>query len=342
VNLIGGHVDHHGGLVVLMAIDRAVEARVSPIGEKVAVIRSADYEGSVRLPIDGSVDPSTVEPGWGRLVGGVLRAMAERDEPRIGFDASVTSSLPIGAGLSSSAAFSVLMAFAASGERVEPIAASTIIDVAQRGEHLATGVPCGIADQTSIVVGGVILLDARDRSIEPLVLPVGASVVVVESGVSRTLEGSPFAARRAEALATADRLGLATLRDASLADVATEPRARHVVSEIDRVERFAEALRAGDLESAGRLMVASHRSSRDDYGSSTPELDLLVDEMVAAGAYGARLTGGGFGGCVVGLVSEADAHDACDRVVGAYTARTGIGATAHVVAPAPGAGAVPS
>jgi galactokinase len=268
--------------------------------------------------------------------------MAERAEPTVGFHATVTSTLPIGAGLSSSAAFSVLMAMAASDAPVGSIASSPIIDVAQRGEHLATGVPCGIADQTSIVVGGVILLDARDRAIEPLVLPAGASVVVVDSGVSRTLEGTPFAARRAEALATAERLGLPTLRDASPADVATEPRARHVVSEIDRVERFAEALRVGDLESAGRLMVASHRSSRDDYGSSTPELDLLVDELIAAGAYGARLTGGGFGGCVVGLVSEADAHDACDRVVRSYEARTGIAAVAHVVAPAPGAGEVSS
>src|SRR6478736_3424291 len=166
VNVIGGHVDHHGGLVVLMAIDRSIDAHVTPIAEPVAVVRSADYEGVVRLPVDGSVDPSAVEPAWGRLVGGALRALAERDLPTTGFDATVTSSLPIGGGLSSSAAFAVLMASAAAGP--EAIASSTLVEVAQRGEHLATAVPCGLADQTSIVVGGIILLDARDRSVEPL------------------------------------------------------------------------------------------------------------------------------------------------------------------------------
>jgi galactokinase len=336
VNVIGGHVDHHGGLVVLMAIDRWVEARVSPHAERFAVVSSEGYAGSVRLPIDGAADPATVEPAWGRLVGGVLRAMAERDEPASGFHADVTSTLPIGGGLSSSAAFSLLMALAASGGRVESIATSTLVEVSQRGEHLATGVPCGLADQISIATGGVILLDSRDRAVEPLALPDGAAVVVVESGVSRTLEDSPFAALRAEALATADRLGLASLRDATPADVADDRRARHVVAEIDRVARFAAALRDGDLETAGRLMVASHQSSRDDYGSSTDELDLLVDEWIAAGAYGARLTGGGFGGCVVALVSAADARDAGDRVVTAYQAATGLTATAHVVRSAPG------
>ena len=243
VNLIGGHVDHHGGLVVLMAIDRWVEARVTPIVDPVAVVSSADYEGSVRLPIDGSVDPASVEPAWGRLVGGVLRALAERGHPTAGFDAAVTSSLPIGGGLSSSAAFAVLMSIAASGPGVESIAASTLIEVAQRGEHLATGVPCGVADQTSIVAGGVILLDARDRSVEPLELPDGASVVVVDSGVARTPRALAVrdATRRGRWPQRYDS-GWRSLREATAADVAEEPRARHVVSEIDRVERFADAL----------------------------------------------------------------------------------------------------
>jgi galactokinase len=340
VNLIGGHVDHHGGLVVLMAIDLVVDATIVLREEPVAVVRSAGHDGEVRVPVDGSAEPAEVEPSWGRLVGGVLRALAERDLPTAGFDASVVSTLPIGGGLSSSAAFALLIATAATSRSVPHPMPAQLMEVAQRGEHLASGVPCGIADQTSIVHGGVILLDAHDRSVEDLSLPAGSSVVVIESGLTRTLEGSPFAARRAEAMAVADRLGLASLRDALPADVADEPRARHVVSEIERVERFADALRAGDLETAGRLMVASHRSSRDDYGSSTPELDALVDELIAAGAHGARLTGGGFGGCVVGLVSEADARGACERVARSYLARTGLHATAHLVRPAPGVGEV--
>ena len=210
---------------------------------------------------------------------------------------------------------------------VEPMA---LARVAQRAEHIAMGVPCGIQDQVSVVWGGVVGLDVRDGSVEVLSLPAATSVVVVDSGVARTLEGSPWVTYRAETLATADRLGVDVLRDVPLDHVATDRRARHVVTEIDRATRFIEAMRAGDPVAAGELMVASHRSSRDDFGSSTPELDLLVDELMVAGAHGARLTGGGFGGCVVALVPDARAEEISAAVVRIATAATG-----HAVQRAP-------
>jgi galactokinase len=341
VNLIGGHVDHHAGLVVAMAIDLGLVATVGEAGSSDIVISSAGFDGEVRVPVDGSADPGSVEPRWGRLVGGVVRSLRERDLRAVGFEAAIESDLPVGGGLSSSAAFEVLVAMIATelaGASLDPL---DLIDAAQRAEHLATGVPCGIQDQTSIVVGGVVLLDVRDRSVEALALPSGSTVVVVDSAVPRHLEATPFAARRAEALDAARRLGVASLREATPEQVADVPVARHVVSEIDRVERFAAALRSDDVETAGRLMAASHRSSRDDYGSSTPELDLLVDELLAAGAHGARLTGGGHGGCVVALVADDAAEAICAEVVDRYRSATGLdAATARVLHPAAGAGRI--
>jgi galactokinase len=353
VNLIGGHVDHHDGLVVAMAIDlgivatarsttaRSTTARSATARRDQIVVSSAGFDGEVRVPADGSADPTSIEPRWGRLVGGVARALAERDLPAAGFVAELDSDLPVGGGLSSSAAFEVLVAMVATELASAPLAPIDLIDVAQRAEHLAMGVPCGIQDQTSIVVGGVVLLDVRDRSVEALDLPAGTTVVVVDSAVPRHLEATPFAARRAEALDAARRLGVTSLRDATPEQVADVPVARHVVSEIDRVARFADALRSGDVETAGRLMAASHRSSRDDYGSSTPELDRLVDELLAAGAHGARLTGGGYGGCVVALVADDAAEAICDEVVERYRTATGLdAASARVLHPARGAGRI--
>jgi galactokinase len=182
----------------------------------------------------------------------------------------------------------------------------------------------------------VIGLDVADGTVTPTSLPTGCAVLVVDSGVPRTLEGSPWVTYRAETLATAARLGRGVLRGVPPEAVADDPRGRHVVSEIDRAQQFLVALAADDAVAAGSLMVASHRSSRDDFGSSTAELDLLVDRLLAEGAYGARLTGGGFGGCVVALVAREDAGRIAERVVAHAAAATGREVRAHLVSPAPG------
>lgn len=306
VNLIGGHVDFHEGPVVFAAVDRWVELDVGPPSRPGWVqLMSSDFEGGVEIPADGGPDPASVQPAWGRLAAGVLSSLAEMGRPLVGFDGAVRSNLRIGGGLSSSAAFDVAVAVAAAetaGWR--PAEPMQLAMAAQRAELVATGVPCGIQDPAASVLGGVALLDCRDLSVERLALPSGVAVAVVDSGVRRTLEASPWTARREASFDAARQAGVRVLRDATLDQVRHHPQGRHVVEEIDRVWAFADALRAGDPVRAGELMVASHRSSRDLYGSSIPALDDLVDQLMTRGAFGARLTGGGFGGCVVALVPD--------------------------------------
>ena len=171
---------------------------------------------------------------------------------------------------------------------------------------------------------GTILLDCRTLHVEHLMIPDSLAVVVVDSGVERTLANSPWTQRRAETFAAAAALGLRVLRDARLDQVADDRRARHVVSEIARVEAFAAAARNGDCVAMGQLMSASHASSRDDMESSTPELDEIVDAFVEAGAFGARLTGGGFGGCCVAIADAEDAAAIARVALDRY--RNGLGA----------------
>jgi galactokinase len=258
-------------------------------------------------------------------------------------DAAVTTTLPIGAGLSSSAAFEVAIALALGHAAGWAIGSRELALACQHAEHEATGVPCGIQDQLVAVAGvtdHALVIDCRDLAIEALPLPQGVTVLVVHSGVRRTLEGSKWAQRRAETEAVAERLGLSVLRDAEPDAVADHPRARHVVSEITRVHEFAGALRRGDVDTLGRLMLKGHASLRDDMEVSTPELDTLVECLVDAGAFGARLTGGGFGGCAVALVPSERAHSIAEQASAAYRARTHREPRPFLVRAAPGAGVI--
>jgi len=310
VNLIGGHVDFHEGPVVSMAIDRSVRVEAVATDDGRVTVRSAAFAGVVDVAADGSTAPPTIVPAWGRLVGGVVAELAAGGRSPVGIDAVVTSDLGRGGGLSSSAAFEVALALVLAAAAGFAVTGRELAAAARAAEHAATGVPCGIQDQLTSVVGGVVLIDCRTLDVSPLALPDRTAVVVVDSGVARTLEASPWAARREESFADAAALGLRVLRDATPDVVRGRPRAEHVVGEIDRVRRFVDALAAGDAIDAGRLMTESHRSSRDLWKSSLPELDAVVERLLDAGAHGARLTGGGFGGYVVGLVPEA----AVDRI----------------------------
>jgi galactokinase len=343
VNLIGGQVDYHEGLVVSAALDRDVLVGFVPNGTDRAVVRSLDLGGAVDVAADGSDDPARVEPAWGRLVAGVVSSLARRARPPVGSDAVVASDVPIGAGLSSSAAFEVAVALAllaASGVEMDR---RELAFACQEAEHESTGVLCGLQDQlTSLfgVAGSALVLDCRSLEMRTLPLPGELAIVVVHSGVERTLQGSAWAQRREESFAVARSLGLAVLRDATAEQVASSPRGRHVVSEIARVERFAAALERGDVDALGPLLLASHASSRDDMEVSIPELDLLVESLVDAGALGARLTGGGFGGCVVALAPAEHASTVTDRACDAYRAVAGRDPTAWITRPASGAGEV--
>jgi len=341
VNLIGGQVDYHDGLVVSLAIDREVVVSATPRVDGRVVARSADLPGVVDVAADGTDEPAATVPAWGRPVAGVLRVLAAEGRPPVGADLVISSTVPIGAGLSSSAAFEVAVALALNDAAMFSLPARDLALACQEAEHLALGVPCGVQDQLTSVLaraGHALFLDCRTLEVEHLPIPDDLRVVVVHSGVTRTLEGSPWAARRAESFAVAEELGVPVLRDATADQVVGHPRGRHVVSEIARVQAFADALRAGEVDALGPLLLASHASSRDDMEVSIPELDALVECLVDAGALGARLTGGGFGGCVVALVPAAGAARIAEAAGAAYKTRTGREPTAWVVTPSGGAG----
>jgi galactokinase len=341
VNLIGGQVDYHEGGIVSMAIDRDVRITVEARTDGRITARSRELPDAIDIAADGSDDPPATRPAWGRAVAGVATVLAERGRPPVGATLDITSDVPIGAGLSSSAAFEVACALALCSVADVDLAGAALALAAQRSEHVATGVPCGIQDQMASVcarAGHAIVLDCRTLEIEHVPLPDELRVLVVHSGVPRMLEATPYAERRAESIAVAGQLGLAALRDASFDQVRNIPRGRHAVTEMQRVHAFADALRAHDLDALGPLMLASHASSRDDMEVSTPELDTLVECLVDAGALGARLTGAGFGGCVVALVPTADAEAISARATSAYGTLTHREPQAWVMRAADGAG----
>lgn len=308
VNLIGDHTDTTGGLVLPMAVDLATTVTGTRGGDRV-VLRSADQPEPAEVPIDG-VDPATVTPAWARYVAGVVAEV----RPSEGLTGTVTTTLPVGAGLSSSAALEVAVALALGfdGSPVE------LALVGQRAEQRASGVPCGVMDQLASaggVAGHALLIDCHDLVVEPVPIPAGVEVRVVHSGEARELAGSAYAERRA-ALAEAEAV-LGPLRlvdDPTTVDRLDHPvlrrRARHVVTENARVRAAVAALRRGDPAALGVEMAASHASLRDDFEVSTPALDALVDRLSATpGVFGARLTGAGFGGCAVALTVPGALHE---------------------------------
>ena len=338
VNLIGDHTDYHAGFVLPLAVDLDCVVAARPRAERRVTARSLDLPGTVEIAADGSDEPATVDPAWGRYVAGVVRALVEAGHTPDGADVVLSSTVPPGSGLSSSAALEVAVSLALGGSTLP---ARHLARICQRGEHLATGVPCGVMDQLASLLGKAghaLLIDCRTLTADPISLPDPLAVLVVHSGLSRTLAGSAYADRRAAADAAAARLGVPALRDVSPEQVGDDPWARHVVTENERVLAFADALRAGHLGRLGALLLASHASLRDDFAVSTPELDLAVDLLVEHGAIGARVTGAGFGGCVVALVDRPHVDDVAAKTRARYRAETGLDAAAFVVQAVDGAG----
>lgn len=344
VNLMGDHTDYYEGFVLPLAIELECVVASRPNGDGRVRARSLDEEAAVDVAADGSDDPPTVRPSWGRYVAGVVRSLADRGRASGGLDAVLASSVPAGSGLSSSAALEVSLALTLCDAAGLALDSTEVALSCQRAEQLATGVPSGIMDQlasTSGREGHALLVDCRSLEVEPVAMPADLEVLVVHSGVSRELENTAYAERRAAGEAVAARLGVATLRDTTEEQVADDPIARHVVSENERVHRTAAALAAGDVDALADLLAASHRSLRDDYRVSTPELDLLVEILVGAGAVGARLTGAGFGGAVVAICASAVIRRVENAVGPAYFADTGLQASTYVTRAADGAGPLP-
>ena len=306
VNLIGDHTDYTGGLVLPMAIDRHTTIEFERSDDVSAT--SSNFDGEVRfgLPVG---DAAAVQPAWGRYIAGVAAAMSERNMTPRGFTGTVTTTVPIGGGLSSSAALEVAAALAFGIDAD----ATTIAAVCRRAEHLATNVPCGIMDQLTSVAGvkdHALLIDCHSLDVTPIRIPESLAVWVVEIS-SRTLDGSEYPARVAQCAVAEREIGPLRLADVQsvnrLVDPIVRARARHVVTENERVRQFAAALMAGDFRAAGQLMIASHASLRDDFATSTTQMDAAVEHFSQVpGVCGVRMTGGGFGGCIV-VRADADA-----------------------------------
>lgn len=298
VNLIGDHTDYTGGLVLPMAIDRYTEIKGNRTADRVQ-LSSLDEEQPVDLALHIE-RPQDAEPAWGKYVAGVI---SEMPNPH-GFQGRVTTDIPIGAGLSSSAALEIAVALAI-GFTGTPL---ELAQLCQRAENRASGVPSGIMDQLAIaagVAGHALLIDCSDLTVQPIAIPRGVEIVV-QFIEHRTLIGSPYAERVAECAAAEQIIGPLRHTTAAQARTITDPvvraRAVHVTSENRRVIDFADAITSGDLREAGRLMVQSHASLRDLYKTSTRAMDAAVAEVCAIpGVFGARMTGGGFGGCLVAL-----------------------------------------
>ena len=318
VNLIGEHTDYNEGFVLPCAIDRFTTVESTPRADRIVHVETLGDQD--RFSLDAIERTGT----WRDYIRGVVALLALEH----GATLRIESTVPRGAGLSSSAAVEIAVARALSDLPGEELAL-----LGQRAENGFVGVQSGIMDQFAVTLaraGHALLLDCRDLTYRHIPIPVGVAIVVCDSRVKRRLKESGYNDRRAATEAAARRLGLPSLRDATLEQVADDPRARHVVSENERTLRGAAALEAGDLETFGALMDASHASLRDDYEVVPPELDELAAALrLVPGCYGSRITGAGFGGCTVSLVRD-DAVDAA-REAGEHW-----GATVYVCRPSDG------
>jgi galactokinase len=336
IEFIGNHTDYNGGSVLGAAIDRSVWVALARRQDGIRRFASETHPGIVELPVS-AMDRVVGAQSWVNYPLGVLAAMrASGIATPGGFDYMVASNVPSGAGLSSSAAIelsSCLVFLAAAGTSVPR---DQLVALGRKAENEFVGVPCGILDQGVSGYGRVdslVYIDCRGPRFDTVPLPAGSNFWIFNTHSKHALIDGLYAARHQECMEAARVIGVASLVDATPAMLAAAEtklsrtafkRARHVIDEIARVEQAVTALRAGDLAAVGKLLVASHRSSRTWFENSTPELDFLVDGLESEkGVYGARLTGGGFGGAVMALTTEAFGEPGVKRISDAYLAKFG-------------------
>ncbi len=350
VNLIGEHTDYNDGFVLPMAIEHAVWIALRPRRDQQVLIHSLDYEQTVSFSVKGF---RRGKKRWGEYIKGVARALQQQGYPLTGWEGVMCGNVPIGAGLSSSAAteMAAASAFAAAGEFEIPPREMAL--AGQWAENAWVGVHCGIMDQMVSAAareGHALFLDCRTLETEDVPMPDGVAVVIMDTSTRRGLVGTAYNERRAQCEAAARHFGVQALRDVSpewLAngsaglDEVTLRRARHVVTENERVLAAVQAMRQGDVARLGALFNASHASLRDDFEVTNDALNQIVESALAQpGCLGARMTGAGFGGCAVALVAQDQAEAFTASLKATYRATSGYEATTYVCTPAQGAGRV--
>jgi len=356
VNLIGEHTDYNEGFVLPMAIERYVVVAAAEVtgaaGEAEVGLHSCLLNQSERCQV-GASDFRKLAP-WARYVYGVMVGCGEQGLAPPALEVLIDSTVPLGGGLSSSAALEVATATlleAVTGKSLDPIRKALLC---QKAEHHYAGMPCGIMDQFTSVLGQashLLLLDCRSTEVQlvPLADP-DVEVLIINTNVKHELTGSEYPLRRSQCETAARTMGVRSLRDASPAllaefsaslDPVLQCRARHVIGEIERTEMAAQCLAAGQWARLGELMYASHASLRDDYEVSCQELDLLVELAQKHGAggkvIGSRMTGGGFGGCTVSLVRKNHLEAVAAAIGTDYRQQTGIAPSLFTTRPAQGA-----
>jgi galactokinase len=350
VNLIGEHTDYNQGFVLPMAIDRQTVILADTAEIKQSSFWSIDLDETIAIDITLGLSPM---PGhFANYVLGVIAQFIKLGEPVPNLDVAITSTVTIGAGLSSSAALEV--AFATVLERVttHDLAPIDKALLCQRAEHTFPGAPVGIMDMLTSIqakAGHALLIDCRTNQSQPVPLPNprDASVLIIDTKVKHQLSGGEYADRRAACEEAAELLGVESLRDATVemlqqANLPTtlHKRALHVISENARTILAAQSLATQDLPAFGGLMFASHDSLRDLFEVSCAELDLIVDvarQMRAHGVYGARMTGGGFGGCTVALCKRDNINEVSTRIAESFRDQFGRDCEPFIVQPSDGA-----
>lgn len=352
VNLIGEHTDYNDGFVLPCAIDRGtvIAARLRD-DDEVHVVAADLGHARDRFVADDSLLPRT-DAAWANYVRGPVRHLIARSLPLRGAELAIAGNVPQGAGLSSSASLevAVIQAFKQL-QGLDGLPPARMARIAQESENRFVGCACGVMDMLASacgVDGHALLIDCRSLALRPIPLPPGLAVMVVDSRVTRGLVDSEYNLRRQQCEAAARHFGVAALRDLapdadlSALDDVVRRRARHVITENRRTLDAADALAAGDLRRLGELMAQSHRSMRDDFEITVPPIDTLVELLQAAIGPdgGARMTGGGFGGCVVALLPQARLA-AAQEAVARYRAPGGQPAAVFVCRASTGAGALP-
>jgi galactokinase len=349
LNLIGEHTDYNDGFVLPVAIDRAVWIALRPCLDRRVVVRSLDFDETVEFPLDDMQHGK----GWAEYLRGVAWALQDEGFKLTGWEGVIAGDVPIGAGLSSSAAteMAAARAFAAvSGLDWEPV---RMARVGQKAENQWVGVNCGIMDQMVSAVacaGHALFLDCRTLEYEHVPLPVGIALAVLDTSTRRGLVASVYNERRARCAAAARHFGVQALRDISLQsleekgrglDEITFHRARHVVTENGRVLEAVKAMQAGDVLRLGRLLNESHASLRDDFEVTNPALNQMVEcALKQSGCYGARMTGAGFGGCALAIVHADAAQAFAGSVVECYRMVSGLNPSIHICTASEGTGLV--